>query len=45
MHYQVENKLDKLSTYQDMGISYYRLELFNEDKYELEYLINQFLNT
>lgn len=45
MHYQVENKLDKLSTYQDMGISYYRLELFNEDKYEVEYLINQFLNT
>ena len=31
---KVENKLDKLSTYQDMGISYYRLELFNEDKYE-----------
>ena len=44
MHYEVLDKLDELSVYKDMGINCYRLELFDEDKYKLQELINRFFN-
>lgn len=36
------NKLNNLNDYLDMGIKYYRLELFDEDKKEIETLIKNF---
>ena len=42
MHHNIMDKLDNINTYKDMGIKNYRLELFDEDKYQLQELIDRF---
>ena len=42
MHHSIMNKMDDINTYKDMGIRNYRLELFDEDKKELQQLIDRF---
>lgn len=39
------DKLDRLNNYIDMGIRYYRLELFDEGRKEVENLIKRFKNS
>lgn len=42
MHHEVLDKIDNINTYMDMGINNYRLELFDEDKYQVQELIDRF---
>lgn len=42
MHYNIMDKIDNINIYKDMGIKNYRLELFDEDKKELQELIDRF---
>ena len=42
MHYNVIDKIDNIADYRDMGINYYRLELFDEDENQVRNLINRF---
>ena len=44
MHHDILDKLDDISRYKDMGIRNYRLELFDEDTYQVQELINRFYN-
>ena len=42
MHHSIIDKLDSINTYKDMGIKNYRLELFDEDRYQVQELIDRF---
>ena len=44
MHHEVLDKIDNINTYMDMGINNYRLELFDEDKYQVQALMDRFKN-
>lgn len=44
MHTNTLDKIDNINTYIDMGINNYRLELFDEDKYQVQALIDRFKN-
>jgi len=44
MHCDVVDKLDNISNYKDMGINYFRLELFDEDGDQVKMLIDRFYN-
>ena len=39
---RILDKIDDISTYKNMGIINYRLELFDEDEYQVKELINRF---
>lgn len=42
MHSNILDKIDNIDTYIDMGINNYRLELFDEDKYQVQVIIDRF---
>ena len=44
MHHEVLDKIDNINNYLDMGIKNYRLELFNENKQEIQELLTRFTN-
>ena len=43
MHHTILDKIDDINTYKNMGINHYRLELFDEDQYQVKELINRFI--
>lgn len=44
MHCNIIDKIDNIADYKDMGIRYYRLELFDENKNQVKDLIDRFCN-
>ena len=43
MHHTILDKINDINTYKNMGINHYRLELFDEDQYQVKELINRFI--
>ena len=44
MHHNILDNIKDIEKYKSMGIKHYRIELFDEDKYQVESLINKFYN-